>query len=142
MNEELSKRFTEVYEVLKCMSKQEYDKIPSDIIEYIRNNKDNEYIWNIDKTKKLYEQNLNIDTVAILSYINMEYLVNEEQKLYLKELYLYNDRKNCRENNHIKIKELFPPKYNVQVQDQLIEDETKRFLEKTIDKLKKIIKKC
>src|SRR5699024_2605968 len=96
-------KFSEVYEILRYLSKDNFNKIPKEIIEYINENRNKEYVWNIDKNKKLYEQDLDENTIAILAYINMEYLVNKEQKQYLKKLYLYNDGKYEKNTNKIKI---------------------------------------
>lgn len=86
-----SKRLVEVEEILNYLPEEDKKKIPNNIIEYIKSNKDKKYIWKIDKSKKLYEQNLDKDTIAILSYINMEYLVNSGQKKFLNELYRKNN---------------------------------------------------
>ena len=82
-----SKRLVEVDEILKYLSEEDYNKIPKSRIEAIKQNKDKTYTWNYDKTKKLKNQNLCDDTIAILSYINMKYIVNEAQKDLLKNLY-------------------------------------------------------
>lgn len=136
MNKELSKRFSEAYEILKYLPREYFCKIPSNVIKYISEHKDNKYIWHIDKTKKLYEQNLNVDTVAILSYINMEYLVNEQQQHYLKKLYLYNDNKfNLSNSNTIQINELFPKKDIIKPNEQLAEYKKVGIVKGTIMKL-------
>src|SRR5699024_9189781 len=109
------------------------------IIEYINENRNKEYVWNIDKNKKLYEQDLDENTIAILAYINMEYLVNKEQKQYLKKLYLYNDGKYEKNTNKIKINEIFPKKEVIPPQE-LIECKVEGFFQKIVQKLKKIIK--
>lgn len=139
MDIELSNRFSEVYEILRYLSKDNFNKIPKEIIEYINENRNKEYVWNIDKKKKLYEQNLDENTIAILAYINMEYLVNKEQKQYLKKLYLYNDGKYEKNTNKIKINEIFPKKEVIQPQE-LIECKVEGFFQKIVQKFKKIIK--
>lgn len=95
-----NKRLVEVDEILKHLSKNDYEKIPKEIKDVIRENKDKEYQWKYDEKKKLKEQNVNDDTIAILSYINMEYLLNKEQKAFVEKLHQINDQ------NHIK-KEVF-----------------------------------
>ncbi len=82
-----SKRLVEVDEILKYLSKSNYDKIPKEIKEVIVKNKDKEYKWKYDKTRKLKDQDIPNDTIAILSYINMEYLLNNEQKEFVKKLH-------------------------------------------------------
>lgn len=84
------KRLVEVDEILSCLPKDEYEKIPKDIIESIKDNKDKEYIWKYDESKPLKEQKISRDTIIILSYLNTEYLVTDEQKVLLKEIYKMN----------------------------------------------------
>lgn len=86
----LSKRFTEVEYILKKLDISNKQKIPKGIWEYIEENKDKKYIVNYDEDKNLEEQNLNIDTIAILTYLNIEYLLDENQRKEMIEL-LRND---------------------------------------------------
>ena len=86
-----NKRLVEVYEVLKYLSEDDYRKIPKSIIEAIKQNKDKNYTWNYDITKKLKNQDLCDDTIAILSYINMNYLLNDKQKKFVNKLHLINN---------------------------------------------------
>lgn len=83
------KRLVEVEAVLKQMSNNDKNKIPNDVWEYIEKNKDTNYSFKYDDNKKLSEQDLNPDTIAILTYINLEYLVDsklkEKMKLILKK---------------------------------------------------------
>lgn len=46
------KRFVEVDEILKNLPEEEFNKIPSNLIKLIRENKDSNYRWNYDKSKK------------------------------------------------------------------------------------------
>ena len=88
-----NKRLVEVDEVLKYLSEEDLSKIPKDIRQLIKDNKDKEYEWEYDDTKPLKDQNLNRDTIAFLSYLNMEYLLNEEQKQLMQEIHEYNEKK-------------------------------------------------
>jgi len=87
-----NQRLVEVNEVLKNLSKSDYDKLPLDIIQYIQENMDKDYLWTYDKSKSLQEQNLSRDTIIILSFLNMEYLLNEKQKAYIKKIFETNDK--------------------------------------------------
>lgn len=78
--EDLNKRLVEVEYILKKLDDKYLNKIPQEIWDYIQENKDKDYIFNYDENKTLVEQNLSIDTISILTYINMEYLLGEEQK--------------------------------------------------------------
>ena len=90
---DFSKRFVEVDEILNYLSEADYKKIPTDIIDYIKRNKDNTYTWKYDTTKKLKDQNVSDDTMAILSYLNMEYLLNNEQRELMGKLHSFYERR-------------------------------------------------
>ena len=88
-----NKRLVEVDEVLNYLSEEDLQKIPEDIRRVIKENKDKDYIWEYDETKELKDQGLSRDTIIILSYLNMEYLLNEEQKELMKQIHELNERK-------------------------------------------------
>ena len=90
---DFSKRFVEVDEILKYLSEADYKKIPTDVIKYIKSNKDKTYTWKYDTSKKLKNQNVSDDTIATLSYLNMEYLLNPEQKAFMRKFLYFNDKK-------------------------------------------------
>ena len=83
---EINKRLVEVEYILKKIDDKYIKKIPQEIWDYIDNNKGEDYIFNFDESKELIDQQLNIDTIAILTYINMEYLLDEEQKKEMEDL--------------------------------------------------------
>lgn len=88
-----NKRLVEVDTILNHLKKSDYDKIPKELIEVINKNKDTKYIWNYDETKDLKEQNVSRDTIAIISYINMKYLLNEQQKNFIQNVHIQNEQK-------------------------------------------------
>ena len=77
---DLNKRLVEVEDILQKLDSTYKDKIPKEIWKYIRQNKDNDYWFSYNEKEPLINQPLNIDTVAILTYINMEYLLDKKQK--------------------------------------------------------------
>ena len=79
------KRLVEVDEVLEHLSEENLSKIPLEIRQAIKENKDKNYVWKYDETKELKDQGLSKDTIAILAYLNSEYLLNEEQKKIIEE---------------------------------------------------------
>lgn len=87
------KRFVEVDEIIKNMPKEEIEKIPNDLISVIRKNKAPNYIWKYDKRKKLLDQNLSKDTIAILSYINTEFVLENEQRILMRNIHYFNEMK-------------------------------------------------
>lgn len=90
---EYNKRLVEVSVILNHLNKSDYDKIPKEVIDRIEKNKDIEYVWYYDETKDLKDQKVSKDTIAILSYINMKYLLNEEQRKFVEEVFKENQKK-------------------------------------------------
>lgn len=90
---EYEKCLVQVYEILNHLDDEEIIKIPESVIRNVEEKKDKNYKWLYDETKSLIEQELDRRTVAILSYINMEYLLNEEEKEALKEIHEANEEK-------------------------------------------------
>lgn len=93
-----TKCLVELDELLKYLNYEELIKIPNEIRNAINKEKDKSYVWKYDVTKSLTEQNLNRKTVAMLSYLNMEYLLNYEEKQIMEELHKFNEKKCEKEN--------------------------------------------
>ena len=87
---DVNKRLVEVETILEKLDTNYKNKIPNELWEYIKRNKDKTYSFYYDETHSLINQKLNTDTVALLTYINMEYLLNENQKKDIKQI-LTND---------------------------------------------------
>lgn len=83
---DLNKRLVEVETILKKLDENYINKIPTEIWDFIEKNKDDKYTFFYDDNIELSNQNLNIDTIAILSYINMEYLLDEKSKKEVEEI--------------------------------------------------------
>lgn len=83
--EDLNKRLVEIEYILRKLEDEYIKKIPQEIWDYIEKNKDKNYIFKYDDSRNLLEQNLNIDTISILTYINIEYLLDEKQKMEMIE---------------------------------------------------------
>lgn len=71
---------TELYEIIKRLSKRELEKIPQNFIENLKKNLDNEYEWEYDDTKTLEEQDFLIETKALLVEMYERYLCPEDKK--------------------------------------------------------------
>lgn len=91
---DLPKRLTEVNEILKYLPQKEKQKIPKNVFDLINDNMDKKYIFKIDKSRKIYDQDLNRDTIKVISYINFKYLVNHEQHDFLQSIYQNNNKNN------------------------------------------------
>ena len=141
---EYNKRLVEVDEILKHLSQIDYNKIPEEIKEIIETNKDKNYIWNYDNTKKLEEQDVPDDTIAILSYINMEYLLNEKQKKAAQMIYEQNEKNrinNFSYNTNIFNKKSNEKNNNNKCQELSIEKKKQSFLQKLNNYIKNLFRK-
>jgi hypothetical protein len=78
--EELSQRLVEVECVLNKMNEQNIKKIPQEFWEFLNKNKDINYNFKYDDSKSITENNLHIDTISLLTYINMNFLLDAEAK--------------------------------------------------------------
>lgn len=88
-----SRCLVELSEVLKHLTLEDLNKIPYDIKGAIEKGKDKNYIWEYDASKKLDEQSLNRKTIAMLSYLNMKYLLNDEQRRLMESYHMLNENK-------------------------------------------------
>ena len=72
--------YTEVYTILEDLNEEEYNKIPPEVIEAIKENRNEEYIYNLDENLELKNQQILPETKAILFNIFRDYLSTPEQK--------------------------------------------------------------
>ena len=137
--------FTEVYEILKYLDKDEYNKISFNLIETIQNNRNTNYIYTIKSEKKLEEQKMLPETKAILFNIFRDYLATEEQKQKIKKWQSEDLRKleeDKKKNYNIDV--FFNKKiHNTTIsnsRNELIEFKKTSLLKKIINKIKKFFK--
>lgn len=86
-----TKSLVEAEVLLNQLEPKYKNKIPNSFWKYIQENKDKNYQFYIDFSKTLENQNIMSDTVAILTYVNIEYLLNEEQKKIFKQMLIKNE---------------------------------------------------
>lgn len=77
--------FSEVYEILQYLDQEEYKKIPSNLINAIKFNRNINYVYKIVPEKKLKEQKMLPETKAILFNIFRDYLSTEKQRTKIKK---------------------------------------------------------
>lgn len=75
----------EVDAVLDCLQDEEYIKIPTDIMNAIKTNKNEDYIFEYDEELNYADWNLMAETKALLYNIFKKYLATDEQKQYFIE---------------------------------------------------------
>ena len=140
------KRLVEVDEILNHIAFVDYEKIPINIRNIIHENKDTNYKWQYDETKELKNQNVSKDTIAIISYLNTKYILNETQKNFMTQQYKINQsilenerRKKYTPEDIFKNKKI---KKNETKQENLpIEIKKRTFFSKLIEFFKKMFNK-
>ena len=77
---DLKQALKESYVVLNTLDSNSLNKIPNNIINFIKENMDDKYDFKIDYSKNLSYQNLSNTTLGIISIIYSKYLCSEEEK--------------------------------------------------------------
>ena len=88
-----AKAYTEVLEILKYFSEEEYSKIPQEKINFYKNNMDKNYNYNINPNIYLSKQYISKEANAILITLFRDYFATESQKKTLNNLLNQNQNK-------------------------------------------------
>lgn len=111
MTETYKQAFTEVLEILSYLSKDNYNKISKELINAIESNRDTDYLYYIDTTKSLEEQEMLEETKAILFNIYRDYLADNNTK---QQIFNYQNQENIIKkqikSQNIKINDMFTQK--------------------------------
>lgn len=78
--EKFPNAYREAFEILKRIKKEDFNKIPKNIIEMIQKNMNKKYEFVIDDNIDFEEIPVMTETKTILAYIFFNYLGTEEQK--------------------------------------------------------------
>lgn len=148
MNNEYSKAYTEVLEIINHFSEDEYKKIPKEKIDFFEKNKDKDYNFQINPNADLAEQNISQNANAILVSLFRDYFATDKQKEILKNLLKQNQEKIEIEmhgkynpdnifNNRVYTKKLKDSKEEL----ALVEIKEQTWYKKVLDFFKSIFKK-
>lgn len=77
--------YVQLNEIIKNLSLQEIQKLPDTLIMNIRKNIDNSLDWKYDKQREIYEQDLLVETKAMLIEIYEKYLCSDNDKTFWKK---------------------------------------------------------
>ena len=80
MNNNYSKAYVEVLEILKYIPREDLEKVPKDIIYTLENCADKEYIFKINKSVPFEEQKLMEETEDILANFFRDYWATDFQR--------------------------------------------------------------
>ncbi|MBR1539963.1 MAG: hypothetical protein IJ629_02110 [Clostridia bacterium] len=94
MGIDLEKRrvYSEVYEFINLLDREYIDKIPKQLMDFFRENRDKTYSKNINPWMDIQSQNLRRDTILIINVINYKYWADDKEKEILNEIYKRNDK--------------------------------------------------
>ena len=84
--------YSEVYAILNFLGKSYIEAIPKKLLKTIESVRNKEYVFYIDKTKPLSEQNFKQETKDFIAALNLIYWEkDEEKKQELMQIYKKND---------------------------------------------------
>ena len=75
-----NKVLKQVYVILKEFPKEQLEKIPKNVYEYILKNKDNNYNFEINQDFELNSNSVLPGTIKIMEILFLEYIATEEEK--------------------------------------------------------------
>ncbi len=146
ISKNIRQAYSEVDEFLSLLSEQERNKIPENLREIFRQEKDKDYIKGINPSIEIKDQNLLEETLAIIAMLNLNYICeDEEEKARLREVYA---------NNEKKYQDIFQVDFNAdevfgtkdeyftqKLEEQIIVPVKENIFEKIINKIKRIFRR-
>ena len=114
--------FSEVSVILEHLRKEDYDKISDDMIQAIESNKNNDYVFTLEKDIELKDQNLMPETRAILFNLFYDYYADEKQKQIIQDIWRAQNRKEDIEKQGKYSLDVFKSKNNNKIDELLSED--------------------
>lgn len=143
--------YAEVFEILSYMNKKTVMKIPFEILQFLKENRNKEYISKINPNNIFNPENISNEAREILAYIDLEYLASEKSRKEKLCIYKENEKKYQEElREKYNTDELFKNiKTNINVETQnsinenikIIEYQKQRWYQKIFDRLLKIFRK-
>lgn len=85
-----AKACTEVLEILSHFSEEDFSRIPSDKIEFLKQNCDKDYDYKIDPEVELEKQYISEEANAIIIGLYREYFATEHQRNVLDDILKHN----------------------------------------------------
>ena len=80
VNTEYKIAYSEVLEILKYISKEEFNKVPHGMVKMFKNNASSENQFVYDPNKTLQEQNVSEIAIAIIAILFRDYWATESQR--------------------------------------------------------------
>lgn len=129
----------QVDEVLKYLTAEDLEKIPISIRNTISKEKDPNYSWKYDEEKDITEQNIDRKTVVLLSFLNLKYMLSEEERVFLEKKHAIN-QKRFEEKDRLNYEKIFEKSYFSE--EQKSDNEEKALIKCNEDKWYKKVFNC
>lgn len=131
----LSNNLKEVYVVLEKL--EILKKLPNKFVQFIIENKNDEYKFEYDNNKQLMEQNISEESKQILTLIYQDFLCTKEQSDELNKILIQNEK---REQEELSQKYSYEKLFPEQKENQTLQENT-QMIEFKENIFQKIIKK-
>ena len=148
MKNETRIAYAEVDAILNLLESKAVEKIPLKVREFFENEKDKNYIPNINVEISLLEQNLKRETIVLLSILNFNYLCDsEEEKKEILNDWAENEKLKQLEEKELAEKynpdNLFKKREKLEDLSELamVEYKEQNFIQKLISKIKNLFKR-
>lgn len=136
--------YSEIDEFLSLLSEEQRNEIPKKLRDFFKQEKDSQYVKNINVNIPIKDQNLKEETLAIIALLNLKYWCkDEEEKKRLTAVYAKNEKKH-QERLYEKYNpnDIFKNQQKLPNKEQLpVEIKKEKFYEKFINWLKKLFGK-
>ena len=132
--------YSEVFEVLSNMDKSIVMKIPLEILEIIKNNRNLDYVSKIDKNDLFNLNNLSEDAINVLAWLDVNYWITDEKKEKINE-YLKNNNEKVRFDGFPKFNQEKNANNKTVIEDVQVKIYKENIIVKIINGIKKLFNK-
>lgn len=91
LSSEVKNSYSEVFELLRLTKREELQKIPMNLLDAIKNNRNEEYVPSINITN--IQNSLSKKAVSLYTWLYLEYMANSTQKKEINEILYDNEIK-------------------------------------------------
>lgn len=135
--------YSEVLEILKYLTQEDYEKIPKEKIEVFETNMNKDYAFNYNPDKTLQEQNVSETARTIIAILFRDYWATEEQrKRIIKVQQQERNRIESKKQEKYNINELFKNNKKTKTQEvAMVEVKEQKWYKKVFDFFRKIFRK-
>ena len=131
--------FSEVDAFLTTLGKSYINKIPKDILDVIKSEKDESYKVKIDPDISIESQDFSREAISIILWLNLEFFCNDEQKELLEKIYSNNQKLYEKEQKEkYSVKNIFPK--NNEKNNSLVKKEKQNLFKRILKYINNLFK--